>query len=88
MLGQTRVHLDRVEGLGEFVELEVILRPDQDEGEGVAIAQGLMARLGIAEGQLVHVAYIDLMGGGSAEVLDDPGAGPLDLGRHPRSSVP
>jgi hypothetical protein len=24
----------------------------------------LMARLGIAEGQLVEVAYIDLMGGG------------------------
>ena len=54
----------RVEGLGEFVELEVVLRPDQAEGEGVAIAQGLMARLGIAEGQLVDVAYIDLMGGG------------------------
>ena len=64
MVGQTRVHLDRVEGLGEFVELEVVLRPDQAEGEGVAIAQGMMARLGIAEGQLVEVAYIDLMRGG------------------------
>ena len=64
MVGQTRVHLDRVEGLGEFVELEVVLRPDQAEGEGVAIAQDLMARLGIAEGQLVEMAYIDLMGGG------------------------
>ena len=63
-LGQTRVHLDRVEGLGEFVELEVVLRPDQAEGVGMALAQGLMARLGIAEGQLVDVAYIDLMGGG------------------------
>ena len=63
-VGQTRVHLDEVEGLGEFVELEVVLRPDQSEDEGVAIAQGLMARLGIAEGQLVDVAYIDLMGGG------------------------
>ena len=62
IVGQTRVHLDRVEGLGEFVELEVVLRPDQAEGEGIAIAQGLMARLGIAEGQLVDVAYIDLMG--------------------------
>jgi predicted adenylyl cyclase CyaB len=76
MVGQTRVHLDRVEGLGEFVELEVVLRPDQAAGEGVAIAQGLMARLGIAEDQLVQVAYIDLMGGGplsrSPDRLDGP----------------
>ena len=54
----------RVEGLGDFVELEVGLRPDQPEVEGVAIAQGLMARLGIAGGQLVEMAYIELMRGG------------------------
>jgi adenylate cyclase class IV len=64
-VGQTRVHLDEVEGLGDFVELEVVLRPDQAEEEGIVMAEGLMARLGIAEGQLVDVAYIDLMGGGS-----------------------
>ena len=40
------------------------LRPDQAEDEGIAMAEDLMARLGIAEGQLVDVAYIDLMGGG------------------------
>jgi predicted adenylyl cyclase CyaB len=64
LIGQTRVHLDRVEGLGEFVELEVVLRPDQSEAEGVAIARGLMDRLGIAEDQLVEGAYIDLLAGG------------------------
>jgi predicted adenylyl cyclase CyaB len=64
MVGQTRVHLDRVEGLGEFVELEVVLRPDQAEKDGIIIAGDLMARLGIAGGQLVNVAYIDLIGGG------------------------
>ena len=61
---QTRVHLDEVEGLCEFVELEVVLRPEQAEVEGVAIVQDMMARLGIAGDQLVEMAYIDLMGGG------------------------
>lgn len=64
-VGQTRVHLDRVEGLGEFVGLEVVLRPGQPEAEGVVIADDLMARLGIGGAQLVESAYIDLMGGGS-----------------------
>jgi predicted adenylyl cyclase CyaB len=58
--GQTRVHLDCVEGLGEFVELEVLLRDDQDEGEGVAVARELMHRLGIPEEALVEGAYVDL----------------------------
>ena len=60
-VGQTRIHLDRVDGLGDFVELEVVLRPDQEQREGIAIAQELMSRLGIVEDQLVKVAYIDLL---------------------------
>lgn len=62
-VGQTRIHLDHVAGLGDFVEFEVVLRPDQPEGEGAAIARGLMDRLGIAEDQWVEKAYIDLLGG-------------------------
>jgi predicted adenylyl cyclase CyaB len=63
-VGQTRIHLDRVDGLGDFVELEVVLRPDQEQGEGIAIAHELMMRLGIDEDQLVKVAYIDLLSTG------------------------
>jgi predicted adenylyl cyclase CyaB len=64
-IGQTRVHLDDVEGLGQFVELEVVLRPDQSEDEGARIARHLMDRLSIAGDQLVEGAYIDLLAGGT-----------------------
>ncbi len=61
LIGQTRVHLDQVEGLGEFVELEVVLRPEQNSSEGVAIAHELMAKLGISPHRLIDGAYIDLL---------------------------
>ena len=60
LVGQTRIHLDDVEGLGTFVELEVVLNHDQSEEEGIAIARELMMRLGIKESQLIEKAYIDL----------------------------
>ncbi len=61
LIGQARVHLDQVEGLGEFVELEVVLRPEQKASEGVALAQELMEKLGISRSQLIDGAYIDLL---------------------------
>jgi predicted adenylyl cyclase CyaB len=60
-VGATRVHLDQVEGLGDFVELEVVLRDDQTEADGAAVAHTLLARLGIAPQQLVRGAYLDLL---------------------------
>jgi len=61
LIGATRVHLDRVEGLGDFLELEVVLRDEQPEHEGITIAHALLARWGIAEHQLIAGAYIDLL---------------------------
>ena len=61
LVGQTRVHLDEVEGLGAFLELEVVLRPEQSPSEGRRTARELMARLKIEEGDLVGPAYIDLL---------------------------
>jgi predicted adenylyl cyclase CyaB len=46
-MGQTRIHLPEVEGLGTFLELEVVLGPGQGEHEGAMIAAELMAQLGI-----------------------------------------
>jgi predicted adenylyl cyclase CyaB len=61
LIGQARVHLDQVEGLGEFVELEVVLGPEQNSSEGVIIAHELMGKLGISSDQLIDRAYIDLL---------------------------
>ena len=61
MVGRTRVHLDRVQGLGDFMELEVVLADGEDAEAGVREARELMARLGIAPGCLVQGAYHDLL---------------------------
>jgi len=61
MAGQTRIHLDEVEGLGQFMELEVVMREDQNDAEGQAIAEDLMHRLGIREDTVLEGAYMDLL---------------------------
>jgi predicted adenylyl cyclase CyaB len=59
--GQTRIHLDEVDELGAFMELEVVLRPGQDPDEGRSIASDLMEKLGVDECDLVPCAYVDLL---------------------------
>ena len=61
MTGQTRIHLDDVESLGTFLELEVVLEPDQTEKEGIEIAERIMKSLGITKNDLVSKAYIALL---------------------------
>jgi len=60
-LGQTRVHLDEVDGLGHYLELEVVLEPGQSTDDGVRIADELMTTLGISAEDLEAKAYIDLI---------------------------
>jgi adenylate cyclase class IV len=55
------VHLDRVEGLGEFLELEVVLAEGEDAKAGVEEAHALMAAFGITPSQLIDGAYVDLL---------------------------
>ena len=61
LVDRTRVHLDRVEGLGAFVELEVVLREAESPQDGHAVAEDLMRRLGIGPERLVSGAYLDLL---------------------------
>lgn len=62
--GAARIHLDDVEGLGTFAEIEVVLGPRQSAEEGASIADRLMKTLDILEDDLVTAAYIDLLEAG------------------------
>lgn len=56
---QTRIHLDKVDGLGTFLEFEVCLRPDQTADDGTEIANKLMDQFEIKETDLMTGAYMD-----------------------------
>ena len=58
---QTRIHLDRVTDLGDFVELEVMLRPGQSVADGQSIADVLMDQLGIDKEHLCDRAYKEML---------------------------
>ncbi|KPF60295.1 adenylate cyclase [beta proteobacterium AAP51] len=66
LVGATRIHLDRVAGLGDFMELEVVLQEGQSDAEGQAVAEGLMAQLGLAEAERLAGAYLDLLAAAAA----------------------
>jgi predicted adenylyl cyclase CyaB len=64
LVGRTRIHLDAVEGLGEFLELEVVLGDGESADEGVLEARRIMAALGIEPQQLIRGAYVDQLESG------------------------
>lgn len=61
LVGRTRVHLDRVEGLGHFLELEVVLEENESAEVGILEAHALMALLGVQPSALIESAYVDLL---------------------------
>ncbi len=61
MVGRTRVHVDEVEALGGFMELEVVLGPGDPEAGGRAEAERLMRELAVEPADLVSGSYIDLL---------------------------
>ncbi|AMP13000.1 class IV adenylate cyclase [Collimonas pratensis] len=61
LAGRTRIHLDQVAGLGNFMELEVVLEEHETPDAGMQEAHALMARLGIQPSQLIEGAYVDLL---------------------------
>ena len=61
LVGNTRIHLDRVEKLGSFLELEVVLEDAEMDESGIMVAQQLLGHLGIASSQFIDGSYLDLM---------------------------
>lgn len=63
LVGRTRIHLDAVEGLGDFLELEVVLGDGDDEAAAMAEAESLMAALGVEAGDLLDRTYAEMLAG-------------------------
>lgn len=59
--GQTRIHFDKVEKLGNYIELEVVLSDDDSKVYGTALSEQLMRQLKIQQEHLIDVAYVDLL---------------------------
>lgn len=60
LIGTTRIHLDEVEGLGSFLELEVVTSENEMEA-AKETALALMKLLGIRQEDLIEHAYVDLI---------------------------
>lgn len=56
---QTRIHLDRVDGLGTFLEFEVCLKPEETIEHGTNVANELRKTFEIDDGDLLAQAYMD-----------------------------
>ena len=60
-LGRTRIHIDKVEELGDFLELEVVLNETDNLTDAKDEARALMEKLKIIPSDLIDVAYADLL---------------------------
>ncbi len=62
MYHNVRIHLDDVEGLGTFVELEAVVSPEADEELSLTRLDTLCGLLGLSRGDGVAGSYADLLG--------------------------
>ncbi len=57
----TRIHLDRVAGLGDFVELETVLGDGRTDAQGVDEFLQVQSALELRRDDIVPAAYADLL---------------------------
>jgi predicted adenylyl cyclase CyaB len=70
--GRTRIHLDKVVGLGHFLELEVVLEQNEPAAVGVREANELLLELGLNPSQLIEGSYADLLAAAGIAGLERP----------------
>ncbi len=58
-----RIHLDRVERLGAFLEFEVPVASDGEAETARVIMSELMAAFGLSEGDALRTSYGEMLGG-------------------------
>ncbi|MCG3155222.1 MAG: hypothetical protein DKINENOH_01824 [bacterium] len=59
--GSIRIHLDQVEGLGEFVEVEAVAGDEGQVAVAEAEAQRLLQAFGVRAADLISGSYADLL---------------------------
>lgn len=69
MFNRTRIHLDTVEGLGGFIELEVVLSDMENENDGVTEAKKILRLLNLEDAEFIKGSYDDLLEKGSSGYL-------------------
>lgn len=67
ILGNVRIHLDQVEGLGSFLEFEALVSPRQNEQECRRQVADLKRSFSTVIGETIAVGYADLLEGNAEE---------------------
>ncbi|MCW5889689.1 MAG: class IV adenylate cyclase [bacterium] len=62
LLDNVRIHLDDVEGLGTFLELEAVVDADHDDVRCRAQVAELLAAFGLGDADLIRASYGELVG--------------------------
>jgi adenylate cyclase class IV len=61
LIDNVRVHLDQVDGLGTFLELEAVVDAAHDDAVCRAQVDRIMAALGLPESDLIRASYAELL---------------------------
>ncbi|MBN1911647.1 MAG: class IV adenylate cyclase [Pirellulales bacterium] len=56
-----RIHLDQIDGLGNFLEFEAVLGPKTDDKDGLAQLEELCQQFHLTEANLLPGSYVDML---------------------------